>query len=387
MKRRPLYRLSTWSMLVIGLPMALLAFGVVLVGTTAIGDLPFDNPQLWWIGGAVPLAGVICLLGVARRAKALDRFVSADLSNLLASRVSPGRQATRACLTVLAILMLLAAILGPRWGEHFEKQKVHGVDIVVAVDVSRSMLATDVDPNRLARAKREIRQQLTERTVFNRSHRLGLLAFAGSTSLRVPLTTDHLTFRDKLADLAVGSVPRGGTAIARALQAASDLFVRSPQQASKVILLFTDGEDHEGGPVETAREIQKNLGIQVFTIGVGDPSRTVGAEVPGGGANGDKPLLHDGQIVFSKLDPSSLRQIAEAGGGRYAPIGDFHVLVDAVSSMSHSELTIEERRRYKPRYQWFLSAALFLLVLETLIPESRPGRDDLRRVWQGENSS
>jgi Ca-activated chloride channel family protein len=372
---------------VIALPLAAVAMGVALVGATDIGDLPFDNPELWWIAGAVPLAGILLLYSVVRRRAALPRFASLELAPLLAARVSPPRQAIRAALCVLAIAMLSAAILGPRWGIYLEKQKVHGVDIVVAVDLSRSMLAGDMEPNRLERAKREIRQQLTERAVFRRAHRLGLLAFAGTTSLRVPLTTDHLSFRNKLDGLAVGSIPRGGTAIAEALRDAADLFARSPEQATKVILLFTDGEDHEGGPVETAREIHEEQGIRVFTIGVGDPTRTVGAQVPADGAGGSKPLLYDGQIVFSKLDVAGLRQIAEASRGQYAPIQDLYVLVDAISNMWLTELTTEERRRHRPRYQWFVALALVLLGLETLIGERRPVAEELQRVWQQEGDA
>ena len=387
MSRRKLYPLSTWVLWVLLLPLATLAMGIMLVGATDIGDLPFDNPGLWWTAGAVPLAGILFLYGLARRRGALPRFASDQLAPLLAARVSPTRQAVRAALCVLAVAMLSAAILGPRWGIYLEKQKVHGVDIVVAVDLSRSMLAGDLEPNRLERAKREIRQQLTERAVFRRAHRLALLAFAGSTSLRVPLTTDHLSFRSKLDGLTVGGIPRGGTAIAEALRDAADLFARSPEQATKVILLFTDGEDHEGGPVETAREIHEEQGIRVFTIGVGDPTRTVGAQVPTGGAGGSKPLLYDGQIVFSKLDVTGLRRIAEAGRGQYAPIQDLHVLVDGISSMWQTELSTEERQQHRPRYQWLVALALVLLGLETLIGERRPVTEELRRVWQQEGTA
>ncbi len=387
MSRPNLYPLWTWVLWVICLPLVVVASALTLVGATEIGDLPFDNPGLWWTAGAIPLAGAVFLYGVFRRRGALFRFASGELAPLLAARVSPTRQAIHAALCVLAIAMLSAAILGPRWGIYMEKEKVHGVDIVVAVDLSRSMLVGDLEPNRLERAKREIRQQLTERAVFRRAHRLGLLAFAGSTSLRVPLTTDHLSFRSRLEGLAVGSIPRGGTAIAQALRDGADLFAKSPEQATKVILLFTDGEDHEGGPVEMARAIHEEHGIRVFTIGVGDPTRTVGAQVPTGGAGGSKPLLYDGQIVFSKLDVAGLRQIAEAGDGRYAPIQDLHVLVGGISNMWQTELTTEERRRHRPRYQWFVALALALLGLETLLGERRPGADRLQRVWQTEASS
>jgi len=268
---------------------------------------------------------------------------------------------------------------------YLEKQRVFGVDVVVALDVSRSMLATDLQPNRLERAKRDLRQQLTERGAFKNAHRLGLLAFAGTTSLRLPLTTDHVAFRSKLDALRVGVVPKGGTAIAQAIAAAVDLFARSPEQATKVVLLCTDGEDHEGGPVEEAQAALKGHGIHVFTIGVGDAKRTVGAEVPAGDGGASKPLLHDGQIVFSKLDVEGLRTMANAGGGDYASIEELNRVVDKIANMRTTELTTEERMRHQPQYQWFVAIALLLLGVEMLIHEVRPvASDELQRTWQQE---
>ncbi len=249
----PLYPLMTWAVWVLLLPVALIALAFVLVATTAADTLLFDNPHLWWLACAVPLAGLVVLYGAVRRGRAMERFASARLAPLLAARMSPLRQAMRAALIVVAILMIVVAVIGPRWGIYLEKQRVYGVDMVVALDVSRSMLARDVEPSRLARAKREIRQQLTERAVLGHTNRLALLAFAGSTSLRLPLTTDHVAFRSKLEAIRVGSAPRGGTAIAEAIRASTDLFAKSPKEATKIILLFTDGEDHQGGPAQAAR--------------------------------------------------------------------------------------------------------------------------------------
>jgi Ca-activated chloride channel family protein len=275
------------------------------------------------------------------------------------------------------------------------------VDIVVAVDVSRSMLAEDVEPNRLGRAKRDVRQQLIDRALFTgvaaplrRGNRLSLLAFAGSTSLRLPLTTDRLAFGEKLDHLQVGVAPRGGTAIAPAIRAATDLFATSPEDRTKIILLLTDGEDHDrggfhamGGPVEAARQVFEEQRIRTFTVAVGDPAPTVGAQIPIDEDGQRKPLLHNGQIVFSKLDVAGLRQIAEAGGGDYASIDRFRELVNTMAQMRKTELTTEEKMRHKPRYQWFLAVALILLGLETMIGERRATSGDaplqgsgLRRV-------
>ena len=385
MTRRALYPLAVWIVCVLALPVALIGLGAALVAATNVETLLFDHPHLWWLTGLIPLAGLIRIVSVLRRRRAIDRFASRPLAALLAQRVSPLRQAIRAGLVVLAVLFVVAAIIGPRWGYYVEKQKVYGVDIVVALDVSRSMLAPDVSPNRLERAKQRIREQLTERAVFQQAHRLGLIAFAGSTSLHLPLTTDHLTFRAKLDALDVSSAPRGGTAIGQAIRRATDLFARSPEEATRIILLFTDGEDHEGGPVEAARAAWKEQGIHVYTIGVGDPASTVGAQIPSVERASGKPLLHDGQIVFSKLNVATLQQVAEAGDGRYMALPQLPRLVDAIAGMRQTRLSSEELMRHKPRYQWFVAVALFLLGVETIVSDAgRASPTATRRLWETE---
>ncbi len=384
MTSRTLYPLSTWAVWVLWVPLSLIVLGGVLVAITDDDMLLFDNPDLWWMGGVGLPAGLMAVYGVARRRRAMLRFASVELAPMLAAGISPVRQAIRASLIVVAVLFVAAALIGPRWGAHLDKQTVYGVDIVVALDVSRSMLARDVEPNRLLQAKQEIRRQLTERAVFQRANRLALLAFAGSTSLRLPLTADHLAFRSKLAEVAIGSAPRGGTAIAEAIRASTDLFARSPEEATKIILLFTDGEDHEGGPIEAARVAFEEHSIRTFTIGVGDRARTVGVRVPIS-ADERRPLLYDGQIVFSKLDVPGMQQISEAGGGQFVLVDNLHRLVDAIAGMHKTRLASEERMQRKPRYQWFVALALLLLGLETIVNERRTAVGDVpQHAWRPE---
>lgn len=385
MTARTLYPRSLWLFSVLGVPLGITFAALALVLFTDVGTLPFDRGDLWWLLGLIPLSGALFVYGAARRKRGLERFASSSLAPVLAASMSPGRQTLRAALLVLAVGLIIAAMIGPRWGIFMEKQKVQGIDIVVALDVSRSMLARDVAPNRLERAKREIRQQLTERAVFGGTNRLALLTFAGSTSLKVPMTTDHLTFRTRLEQLQIGSAPRGGTAIGEAIRAGIDLFARSPEGATKVLLLLTDGEDHEGAPEDAAKEA-KDAGILVYTVGVGDPSRTVGAEVPIADAPDAKTLIHDGQIVFSKLDVTGLRAIAEAGGGAFAAVQDLYQLVNLLASKKKTELTVEERLRHKPQYQWFVALALLMLGLENTISDRRTAAMAMQRVWQQEST-
>ncbi len=385
MKQEQLHPYTPWIWWVLVLPGLALVVGVASVALTNLGDMPFDNGDLWWVGGAIPLTSLAFLYATARRKRALRRFAKDQLAVLLATRTSPSRMAIRAGFFVLALVATVAAILGPRWGTFMEKQKVRGIDVVVALDLSRSMLAKDLMPNRLEQAKLQIQHQLVDRAIFKRANRLGLLVFAGTTSLRVPLTTDHLAFKSQLQSVHYGSITRGGTAIASAITAATDLFDRSPETATKIILLFTDGEDHEGDPVAAAQLAQVEKGIRVFTVGVGDPAKSAGAEVPTGKSGDRTPLLHSGQIVFSKLDVDTLQKMAEAGSGRYANLSELHLLVNEMASMWKANLTTEERERHIPRYQWFLAAALVLLGLSTMIRESNnEPAERPKRTWQME---
>lgn len=382
MNRRPVYPYWLWLFWAIALPLAIIGLGAALAATIDVDTLLFDHPHLWWLVGAVPAAGLIVLLTVQRKRAALTRFASAELAPLLTRSVSPGKQSFRDGLVVLSVAFVVAGVIGPRWGIYLSKVKVRGVDVVVAMDVSRSMLASDVPPNRLAVAKERVRQQLTERTVFQRANRFGLLAFAGSTSLRLPLTTDSLAFREKLAALDTSSAPRGGTAIAQAIRRAVDMFARSPEEATKVLLVVTDGDDHEGDPTAEAQLAWEEHGIHVYTVGVGASGSTAGARVPES-ARSSKPLLHDGQIVFSKLDVTTLNKIAGVAHGQYVPLKQLPQLVDAIADMHQSELSTEDRIRHTPRYQWFVLVALLLLAVETLTGESKLSNEGLPvRMWQ-----
>jgi len=152
-----------------------------------------------------------------------------------------------------------------------------------------------------------------------------------------------------------------------------------------VKVVFTDGEDHDSDPVGAAREAYQNEGVRTFMIGVGDMTSPTGAQVPESDAPGARPLLYDGQLVFSKPDVVGMRLIAEAGDGRYASLSDFPLLVDAIAEMQRTHLSTEHRVRHKPRYQWFLAVALVLLTLETMIGDaSRAAEPGPVRAWQQE---
>ncbi len=371
---RSVHPWGAWLGWVVILPALLAIAALAAWALTPLGDLPLDGMSFAWLATLMPLAWAVMAWSRLRQRRGLARFCG-ELAPALTGEVDPARSAFRAGMQVAALLFIIGAILGPRWGRGTEKIEAYGLDIAVAVDVSRSMLARDVAPDRLTRARQEI-----ERLTLNPSNRLGLLAFAGSASMKTPLTLDQAFFAEALADLDTGSAPRGGTAIAEAIYTAGDFFAASAEGATRVILVFTDGEDHEGDPVRAAREARERYGALVFTIGVGDPDAPAGAQVPAR-PGGTEPLVHDGQIVFSKLNMEALAKIAEAGAGKAVPISSFKSVVDLLENMDKQKLAGEERARYKPRYQVFLAFGLAALMMQTLLRE-RPRRrtDRLERL-------
>lgn len=376
MSRKPVYPWWTWLAWTLIVPTAIIALAVATWAFTEVGDFAYDGMPYAWLLAAAPAAGAVMLLGLWRRRRGLVRFADA-LAPALATQVQPWRQAARAGLAVLAVLMVSLALIGPRWGTYFEKLEAYGVDIVVALDVSRSMLAEDVTPNRLDRAKQEL-----VRLTFNPSNRLGLLAFAGSAAMKVPLTLDHAFFVNALNMIDLNSAPRGGTAISEAIYSAADFFAASPPKASKIILVCTDGEDHEGDPLLAAQDVFKQYGIRVFTVGVGDPDSPSGAVVPS--SRRGQPLTHEGQIVYSRLNMESLARIAAAADGASVPVEGFRSLVSRIDQLEKDRLSSEERKRQRPRYQLFLALGLAALLAEPMIRERRGGQaaDELVRFWE-----
>src|SRR6266576_690486 len=223
----------------------------------------FANPHLLWLLLVFPPAlAAFVWWSWRERQRLLRQFVEARLlPNLLSGLSQPRRKIRLACV-IFAVVLLMIALARPQWGFSWEETKQRGLDIVVAIDTSKSMLAEDITPNRLARAKLaalELMQQA-------RSDRLGLVAFAGTAFLQCPLTIDDSAFRQSIESLDVRTLPQGGTAIAEAIDTARTAFKEGDNY--RVLVLFTDGEDQDSGSVEAARRAAE-AGMQIFTIGVG----------------------------------------------------------------------------------------------------------------------
>jgi Ca-activated chloride channel homolog len=331
--------------------------------------LTFANPNMLWLLLVVPpaLLGFFWWAGRTRQ-RLLTQFIQARLLPTLTVGISARRQKIRAGCLVLAVICLIVALARPQWGFDWQEMRLRGLDIVVAVDTSKSMLAEDIAPNRLARAKLAA-LELMQRA---RADRLGLVAFAGSAFLQCPLTIDDSAFRQSVEALNVNIIPQGGTAIAEAIETALTAFKEGDNY--KVLVLFTDGEDHDSGAVEAAEKAAKE-GMRIFTIGIGT---TEGELLRIKDAQGASDYVRDpqGNVVKSHLNEELLRKIAGATeGGFYLPLRGAKA-IDTLYDQGLAKLPKSEHqqkfvRQYHERYHWPLAVAIVLLLVEMLFPERK----------------
>lgn len=319
-----------------------------------------------WLAPAVALALLWALR--ARRASA-RRFAEARTLGALTRRVSRGRPVVRIGMVSLSAALIAVALARPGWNPQGREVVRSGRDVVFVVDVSRSMLAGDLAPSRLERAKIAIRDALG----VIEGDRVGLVAFAGTAAVKCPLTLDYGFFRLALDELSPDSVARGGTLIGDALRTTLEEMFDEEEDRRRDIVLITDGEDHESFPVEAAAQAGE-MGVRIIAIGLGDPAE--GAVVPRG-AGAAAPLEHRGEVVVSRLDEETLRRVAGASeGGVYLGVRTGNIDLDEVYQglIRASERTELESRvavRYTEGFQALLLAALALLVAESLIGDRR----------------
>ncbi len=332
----------------------------------------FAHPHLLWLL-AVTVALLAWFLAWAWRKKQslVAQFVQSRLSAQLTIGVSPARQKFRLALLVFAVACALLALARPQWGFDWEEAKQRGLDIVVAIDTSRSMLAEDVQPNRIARAKFAALDLMKEA----KSDRLALIPFAGAAFLQCPLTLDEQAFRQSVEALEVGIIPVGGTALTEAIDTALTAFKEGDN--FKILVLFTDGDDHDGGALAAA-ERAANAGLKVFTIGVGTAN---GELLRATDEKGAVSYIKDeqGTVVKSRLNESLLQQIATATGGFYLPLRSANSMKTlyekGLAPLPKSQISERLVRRYHERYQWPLALALAALLAEMFLPErKRPAR-------------
>ena len=328
----------------------------------------FEHPNLLWLLLVVPPAlALFFWRGERTRRKLLTQFVEARLLGALTAGISPARRKFRFTLLIAAVALLIATIARPQYG--YDKEEVHqnGLDIVVAVDTSKSMLATDIAPDRLERAK----LATLELMQTAKADRLGLVAFAGEAFLSCPLTSDNTAFQQSVQALDVNSIPQGGTALAAAIDTALAAF--KEQDHHKALVLITDGEDNDEGALPAAAKAAK-AGLKIFTVGVGSAEGTL-VQVPDGHGGSDYIRDEKGQVVKTKLNEPLLQQIATATGGFYLPLRGANTIETlyerGLAPMPKSEGQERLVRRYHEQFRWPLAAALLLLLAEFLLPERK----------------
>src|SRR5258706_1278179 len=302
-----------------------------------------------------------------RRKQQLEQVAAPEVLGALLRSHSPTRRLIKIIWLVMAVALVGVALARPKWGEQEEAGQTLGQDIVFALDCSRSMLAADVTPNRLQRA----RLAILDFAQRSRHGRLGLVVFAGEAFLQCPLTYDYNAFQETLLSVDDKTIPVPGTDIGRAIEEGAQAMGKEAQQ--KVLVLITDGEDLEKRGVREAETVAKD-GVKIFTVGVGTPA---GAAIQVVNAQGRTALLRDskGDVVYSHLDESTLRTIAQATGGAYNPLGGLREGLArvriAVEKMSTVSGAAPGRRFGVDRFHVPLAIALALLIVESLIGTRR----------------
>ena len=325
--------------------------------------LTFARPVWLNILWLLPLGFFLFWWAEQRRRALIGRIVAPKLRALLAGSTSPMRRWFRNACVLGALGLLAVALAGPRLGYDTLEVTHKGRDVIIAMDVSRSMLATDVAPTRLQRAKLLAEDLVSELG----GDRLGLVAFAGSAFLQAPLTLDHGAVLAAVDELDTDLIPKGGSNIAAAIRTCEEAFGKA-EGFSRAIVIVSDGEELDADGLEAARQAAAN-GVRIFTVGVGSEE---GSEIPLG--PGEFVRDASGKVVQSRLDASRMTEIAEITGGFYVPLDEDaarRLVADGIGQMKEVEMSASASRRPIERYQWPLGAAIVLLALQALVGERR----------------
>lgn len=331
--------------------------------------MKYGNLDYLYLILIIPLLILGFVLAAKNRKAALAKFAQNATISRIVNSISTQKRLSKISIIIIGCLFLVFTLIEPKWGYHLEEVTRKGIDIVIAVDTSKSMLADDVKPNRLAAAKRKIEDLL--RVIDG--DRIGLVVFAGSAFTYCPLTVDYGAFRLFLDDLDTSLIPMGGTDLEMAINK-SRLSFDTQEKKHKTIILITDGEDHSGRAIEAAKEAKKE-GIVIYTVGIG---KKEGAYIKIKNDKGEEVLLKDksGQVIKSRLDEIALNKIALETGGAYTPAygtkwGLENIYTNEISRIEEKELATEKIKRYENRYQLPLLVALVLITLEFFIGERR----------------
>jgi Ca-activated chloride channel homolog len=313
---------------------------------------------------------IMLFLGLQRlRARALQRFGEPAILERLAENASKAKRWVKFALLMFTFALLILGLANPQIGTRMEEVKQEGVDLFVALDVSLSMKAEDIKPNRLEKAKFELRNLIARL----RGDRIGLVVFAGEAYTQFPLTTDYSAANLFLDAVDVDAVPTPGTSIGSAIRRAMESF-NFEEPSTKVLVIITDGENTEGDALEAAEESARK-GVLLYTIGMGSPSGTPIPLVNAAGQQVDFKRDQSGAVVMTRLDESTLEQIATVGSGKYfrgtTAQDELNEIYKAINALQKREFGVRQFTDYEDRFQLLLAGGLLILLLEMFTTEMK----------------
>ena len=317
--------------------------------------------MLWWLI-TIPVFVIAYIIITKRKQRQLMEFGDPELMAQLMPDASKSRPFVKFTLLIVALALLIVAAARPPYGQQEKTVKRQGIEVMVALDISNSMLAEDVAPIRLDRAKQMLSKMIDNMT----DDKVGLVVFAGEAFTQLPITCDYVSAKMFLNTISPKLIPTQGTAIGAALQTAIRSFGSQESDAGRAIILITDGENHEDDATAVAKQAQE-LGIQVFVIGIGKPE---GSPIPVPGTN-DYIKDRSGQVVVSRLNEEMCQEIAQAGKGAYVRCDNTNTAMRALQQeldrIATTDLETTVYADYNEQYQSFLLIALLLLVIDCFI--------------------
>lgn len=327
----------------------------------------FANPEYLYALLLIPALIIFYLYSRIQRRRAMAKFGQKEILSVLMPDASKARPTVKYFLLLLALTSIIIGVARPQFGSQLKNVKREGIEIIIALDVSNSMLAEDIEPNRLERSKRAISQMVDKLS----DDKIGLIVFAGEAYTQLPITSDYVSAKLFLNSISPQIVPTQGTAIGAAVDLAAKSF--TPQfVGNKVIIVITDGENHEDDALGAAANAAEQ-GIVVHTIGLGS---TKGALIPDY-SNGQKGYKKDnkGNTIVTKLDEQMLQQIAQAGKGMYIRANNtqmgLNALFNEVDKMQKTEMESQIYADYDEKFQYFIGLGLFLILLDFIILERK----------------
>ncbi len=331
--------------------------------------LRFEHPEyLYWLLVIPVLIAIYIFIRIVNK-RQFKKFADNKFIEFLIPLASRARSNTKFILFILVITLGIFAVANLQTGSKMEEVKREGIDMFFCIDISNSMNAEDIAPNRLERSKQAINNIINQL----RGDRIGIIVFAGNSYVQLPITTDYAAAKLFLSTINTSLIPSQGTEIGSAINLAIKSFGNS--ENSKAIIVISDGEDHENGDAVKAAQEAAKLGVKIYTIGMGLED---GAPIPLYNQYGKRTGYkkdREGNIVITKLDDNMLRQIAEIGDGIYRRASNSNVgldeIIDEINKAEKTEIDSKIFTDYEDQFQWFLGAAIILLIMEILISSGK----------------